>query len=106
MASGATNRASPRPSSFSAPAWSRMTRESVCEDTAKAMRVGKLALIRPVSTSTLGRWVATTRWMPVARASWARRHSVFSTSSAAVIIMSASLSITTTRYGKAGWARL
>ena len=35
-----------------------MTRESICDETANAMRVGKFALIRPVSTSTLGRWVA------------------------------------------------
>jgi len=32
------------------------------------MRAGKLALINPVTTSTDGRWVAITRWMPVARA--------------------------------------
>ena len=37
------------------------------------MRVGMLALMRPVITSTMGRWVATTRWMPTARAIWARR---------------------------------
>ena len=37
------------------------------------MRAGKLALMRPVTTSTEGRWVAMTRWMPVARAIWARR---------------------------------
>ncbi len=30
----------------------------------KAMRLGKLALMRPVMTSTEGRWVASTRWMP------------------------------------------
>ena len=35
-----------------------MTRLSVLEATAKAMRAGKLALIRPVTTSTEGRWVA------------------------------------------------
>ena len=41
---------------------------SVIEETAKAMREGMLALIRPVITSTDGRWVATTRWIPAARA--------------------------------------
>ena len=38
---------SPWPSSVSAPLWSRITRESVCEDTAKAIRDGTLALIMP-----------------------------------------------------------
>ena len=36
-------------------------------------RAGKLALIIPVITLTEGRCVATTRWMPMARAFWARR---------------------------------
>ena len=36
--------------------------------TAKAIRAGKLALIRPVTTSTDGRCVAINIWMPVARA--------------------------------------
>ena len=39
----------------------------------KAIRLGMLALIRPVMTSTLGRWVATIRWMPAARAFCAMR---------------------------------
>ena len=68
-ASGEWNSMSPRPSSRSAPGWSRITRLSTDEATAKAMRAGKLALIRPVMTSTDGRCVAITRWMPVARAS-------------------------------------
>ena len=72
-ASGAWKSISPRPSRRSAPGWSRITRLSIFEATAKAMRAGKLALIRPVTTSTEGRWVAMIRWMPVARASWARR---------------------------------
>ena len=38
---------SPWPSSDSAPFWSRITRESVCEETAKAIRDGTLALIMP-----------------------------------------------------------
>jgi len=37
----------------------------------KEMRVGKLALIVPVMTSTDGRCVAMMRWMPAARAIWA-----------------------------------
>ena len=41
------NSMSPWPSSDSAPFWSRITRESVCEDTAKAIREGTLALIMP-----------------------------------------------------------
>jgi len=35
--------------------------------------MGRLALIIPVITSTRGDWVASTRWMPTARAFWARR---------------------------------
>src|SRR3712207_8869189 len=51
---------SPIPSRASAPGISRITRESTWLETAKAMRLGTLALIMPVITSTLGRWVATT----------------------------------------------
>jgi hypothetical protein len=43
------------------------------EVTWKEMRVGKLALIVPVMTSTEGRCVAMMTWMPAARAIWARR---------------------------------
>ena len=85
---------SPCPSSDSAPFWSRMTRESVCEETAKAIRDGTLALIMPVITSTRGLWVASTRWMPTARAFWARRMIESSTSAGATIMRSASSSIT------------
>ena len=74
-----------------------MTRESMLELTAKAMRAGKLALIKPVTTSTLGRCVASTRWMPVARASCARRVISRSASSGATIIRSASSSTMMTR---------
>ena len=49
---------SPWPSSASAPPVSRITRESVCDDTANAIRDGTLALIMPVMTSTRGLWVA------------------------------------------------
>ena len=44
-----------------------------CEATWKAMREGKFALITPVMTSTDGRCVASTRWMPTARAICASR---------------------------------
>ena len=71
---------SPMPRRFSAPFASRIVRESVLEDTWKDMREGRFALIRPVITSTLGRWVATIRWMPAARAIWARRMIESSTS--------------------------
>ncbi|MBV6504352.1 MAG: hypothetical protein AKCLJLPJ_02473 [Fimbriimonadales bacterium] len=57
------------------------------------------ALIVPVMTSTLGRCVAITRWIPVARASCARRQIEVSTSFAAWIMRSANSSITTTMYG-------
>ena len=55
------NSMSPCPSSDSAPFWSRMTRESVWEETANAIRAGTFALIMPVITSALGRWVASTQ---------------------------------------------
>ena len=48
------NRPSPWPTSFSAPGWSRMTRLSVIELVANESRLGTLALIRPVTTSTEG----------------------------------------------------
>src|SRR5205823_9968380 len=53
---------------------------------------GTFALMSPVMTSTEGRWVATTRWMPVARASCARRQIACSTSGPCSIIRSASSS--------------
>ena len=73
-----------------------MTRESWALATMKAIRLGMLALIRPVTTSTDGRWVATTRWMPTALAIWAMRQMASSTSRGATIIRSDSSSITTT----------
>ena len=86
------NSASPRPISFSAPGWSRMTRESASDDVANESRAGTFALIRPVTTSTDGRCVASTRWMPAARASWVIRTTESSTSRGATIIRSASSS--------------
>ena len=96
-ASGAWKSISPRPNKRSAPGWSRMTRLSTPEATANAMRAGKLALINPVTTSTEGRWVEITKWMPVARANWAKRVMVRSVSSGAIIIRSANSSTMTTR---------
>ena len=49
---------SPIPTSFSAPAPSMITRQSVCDATENASRDGMLALMTPVMTSTDGRWVA------------------------------------------------
>ncbi len=82
------------PISFSAPGWSRMTRLSVSDDVAKDSRDGTLVLIRPVTTSTDGRWVASTRWMPAARAFWVIRTIGFLDVTRAVIIRSASSSTT------------
>ena len=69
------------------------------DDTANAMRAGMLALMTPVMTLTDGRCVATIRWMPTARAFWAMRVMLSSTSRAATIIRSLSSSTTTTMYG-------
>ena len=90
---------SPLPMSRSAPGWSRMTRLSARDETAKASRDGMLALITPVITSTDGRWVAITRWIPTARAIWAMRQIDSSTSRAATIIRSLSSSTTTRMNG-------
>lgn len=76
-----------------------MTRESASDDVAKASRDGTFALIRPVTTSTDGRCVASTRWMPAARASCVMRTIASSTSRGATIIRSASSSTITSRYG-------
>ena len=78
---------------------SMMTFESTFEATWKAMRVGKLALIRPVITLTEGLWVASTIWMPAALPIWARRMIGSSTSLRHDIMRSASSSMMTTRYG-------
>ena len=61
------------PSSASAPTVPRMVIESGLLRSMKLMRVGKFALMMPVTTSVDGRWVATIRWMPAARAICARR---------------------------------
>ncbi len=90
---------SPMPSSASAPCWSRMVRESILLLTWKAIRVGTLALIRPVITSTDGRCVASTRWMPAARAFCAIRAISSSTFLPTTIIRSASSSMTMTIIG-------
>ena len=46
-----------------------MVRESTAEEVANAILLGILDLINPVMTSTLGRCVATIKWIPAARAS-------------------------------------
>ena len=84
------------PRSCSAPCSPRMVRLSILEVTWKLIRVGKLALIVPVMTSTEGRWVAMMRWMPEARAICARRWIAASISLPATIIRSAISSTTTT----------
>src|SRR5213082_2272241 len=56
----------------------------------------------PVITSTRGLCVASTRWMPTARAFCASRMTESSTSAGATIIRSASSSITHTTYGSGG----
>ena len=76
-----------------------MTRESVWLETAKAMRDGTFALIIPVMTSTDGRCVARTRWIPTARDFCARRITQSSTACGETIMRSASSSMTTSRYG-------
>ena len=78
---------------------SRMVRESICDATRNAMRLGKFALMSPVITFTDGRCVARIKWMPIARAFCANIASGVSTSACTVIIRSASSSITTTMYG-------
>ncbi len=93
------NSASPWPMSFSAPGMSSTTRLSARDDVAKASREGTLALMVPVTMSTDGRWVASTRWMPAARASWVMRWIESSTSRGATIMRSASSSTITSRYG-------
>ena len=96
---GCRNSKSPYFSKSSAPIWSRMVRLSILLCTVNAIRVGILALIRPVITSTLGRWVAIIRWMPAARAFCAKRAICCSTDLRSVIIRSANSSITTTIKG-------
>ncbi|MCY1235718.1 hypothetical protein D9M72_483460 [compost metagenome] len=87
------------PSSASAPCWSRMVRESILLLTWNAIRVGTLALIRPVITSTDGRCVASTRCRPAARAFCAMRAISSSTFLPTTIIRSASSSMTMTMVG-------
>ena len=84
------------PSSCSAPCSPRMVRLSILEVTWKLIRVGKLALIVPVMTSTDGRCVAMMMWMPDARAICASRWMQASISLPATIIRSAISSTTTT----------
>ena len=94
--SGRSTSMSPRPRSFSAPVISKIVRESTADAMAKAIRAGMFALMSPVMTSTDGRWVPRTRWIPVARASCATRVICFSTWIGAWIMRSASSSMTNT----------
>ena len=87
---------SPLPTSLSAPLRSMITRLSSALETWKAMRQGMLALIKPVTTSARGDWVATIRWMPAARAFCAMRQMASSMSAGAVCMRSASSSMMTT----------
>ena len=57
---------SPFPNSFSAPVVSNIVLESILELTLKLIRLGKFDFISPVTTSTEGLCVATTKWIPVA----------------------------------------
>ena len=70
-----------------------MVRESTLVARRKLMRVGTLALMRPVMTSTLGRCVARIKWMPTARAICARRVMDSSTLARSSIIRSANSSM-------------
>jgi len=70
-----------------------MVRLSTWEVTANAIREGMLALIKPVITSTEGRCVATTKWIPTARVICASRQMISSKSDGATIIRSASSSM-------------
>ena len=64
---------SPRPMRSSAPGASSTVRESIWLAMENAMRLGIFALINPVTTFTEGRCVASTIWIPVARAFCAMR---------------------------------
>src|SRR5690625_5419709 len=100
------NKASPWPISFSAPDWSKITLESVWDDVAKASRLGTFALMSPVTTSTEGRWVANTKWMPAARASWVMRWIEASTYRGATIMRTEGSSTPTMREGEGTNLRL
>ena len=88
---------SPIPSNRSPPIRSRMVRESMRLATLKQILAGMFDLISPVTTSTLGRWVARITWIPTARDFCAKRMMEVSTSLALVIIRSASSSMMMTR---------
>ncbi|OQA35146.1 MAG: hypothetical protein BWY54_00723 [Candidatus Dependentiae bacterium ADurb.Bin331] len=90
---------SPLPTNLSAPAQSKIIRESILEATLNAIRLGKLTLIIPVITSTDGRCVATIKCIPAARAICAKRAMRISTSLPATIIKSESSSMITTING-------
>ena len=90
---------SPRPNNFSAPTVSKITRESTWDATAKATRAGIFAFNNPVTTFTEGRWVANTKWIPVARPNCANLTKFCSISNPPTIIKSANSSTINTKYG-------
>ena len=77
-----------------------MMRLSSEDETAKAMRLGMFAFMRPVITSADGRCVAMMRCMPAARPICATRQMLSSTSLAAQSMRSASSSMTMTTCGR------
>ena len=76
-----------------------MMRDSIALETAKAMRLGILAFMRPVMTSAEGLCVAIMRCIPAARPIWATRQMLSSTSFEATNMRSASSSTTMTTCG-------
>ena len=92
------NSISPLPISFSAPTLSSTVLESIWDITANETLLGKLALINPVTTSTDGLCVATTKWIPVALPSWASLTISLSISLPACNIRSANSSITINKF--------
>ena len=88
------------PMRFDAEPMSMIVRESTWEEVRNAMREGMFALIRPVMTLTSGLCVPMMRCMPAALAFCAMRQIDSSTSSFAVIMRSASSSITMTMDGR------
>ena len=84
---------SPCPNKSCAPVSSNTTWLSKRPETWKQALAAMLALMSGVTMSTLGRWVASTRWMPAARAFCARRTISISTCFLLTRIKSANSSI-------------
>jgi hypothetical protein len=91
---------SPLPSRTSAPMPSRIVRLSICDATRNAIRLGKLALMRPVMTFTTGP-LGREDQVDADRARLLGEHRKRRLHLAAQVIMrSASSSMTTTMYGR------